>query len=86
MGQQIVIDARMKKSKDGHCVHCGQCSGELGYIPPTTGGWSSRPVMIPPDNPQLSAAPGYSQRYDEPGANVADAVVRCLCPRTPVAT
>jgi hypothetical protein len=26
-----------------------------------------RPVMIPSGNPQLSAAPGSSQRYDDDG-------------------
>jgi len=75
VAQQIEIDARLKKSKDGtYRVLCGQCGAELGLVlPPDRGGvrhdaWVM--VMLTPGTSDLSVAPGYSRRYDDDGQPV----------------
>ena len=73
MAQQIVIDAVMRKTKDGcYRALCRQCGGQLSLaILPGRGGIQHENwVLVAPDSPEVSAAPGFSRRYDDGGQPV----------------
>src|SRR5215213_2469257 len=73
MAQQIVIDAVMRKTKDGcYRALCCQCGGQLSLaILPGRGGIQHENwVLVAPDSPEVSAAPGFSRRYDDGGQPV----------------
>jgi hypothetical protein len=63
----------MRKTKDGcYRALCGQCGGQLSLaISPGRGGIQHENwVLVAPDSPEVSAAPGFSRRYDDDGQPV----------------